>query len=493
MADQVAAVVDVIGDYSPDMKKMLDYYQLVDALNDGIDAMRKGRTMFLPKFPDENNDDYIFRLSQTKMTNVFSDIIESLAAKCFEEEIKLDGDPDTHDPFLADFVKDVDGSGQSMNMFSMDVMEAGIRSAIDWIFIDYPVVDTSQRMSVQQKKDARIRPFWSRIIAVNVLEAKSVMFGGTEQLTYFRYKEPGTPDRVRVLALNTVSNDDGSTRTNVIFTLYKKTDTYDDKKKTFYVVEESGFMDIDEIPIVPFVTGRRVGRTFELKPPMKAAADAQKDLYHQESALKYAKVLAAYPMLSGNGVKPARDEAGNIIPLGIGPQRVLYAPPNADGSVGSWKYVEPNANTLQFLAKDIETSIQNLRELGRMPLTAQTQNLTTVTTAFAAGKSKSAVSAWAGRLKGTLEHALRITAKWESIIDPVIKVFVFTEFDEFMGSEDIAELNTARSNGDISQETYWFECKRRGFLSDSFDPKKEKELLLTESPSPDDDPVTAGG
>lgn len=484
MADQVTAVVDVIGDYSPDMKKMLDYYQLVDALNDGIDAMRKGKQMYLPKFPDETNEDYLFRLSQTKMTNVLSDIIESLAAKCFEEDVKLDGEEADQNEFLREFVKDVDGSGQTMNMFAMDVMEAGIRSAIDWIFIDYPVVDTSQPMSVKQKKDMRIRPFWSRIIAINVLEAKSVMFGGTEQMTYFRYKEPGTPDRVRVLELN---------EKIVKWTLYRKTDNYDEKRKTYYVMEKNGVMDIDEIPIVPFITGRRVGRTFELKPPMKAAADAQKDIYHQESALKYAKVLAAYPMLSGNGVKPARDEAGNIIPLGIGPQRVLYAPPNTDGSVGSWKYVEPNANTLQFLAKDIETGFQNLRELGRQPLTAQTQNLTTVTTAFAAGKSKSAVSAWAGRLKGTLEHALRITAKWESIKDAVVRVFVFTEFDEFMGSEDIAELNTARSNGDISQETYWFECKRRGFLSDGFDPKKEKQLLLTESASPDDDPRNSGG
>lgn len=484
----VSARIDVIEDYSDDMRKMLPYFQLVDDLNDGIDAMRLGGERYLPKFPKEQETSYKFRLMQTKMTNVFADILESLAAKPFEEPIRLDGEERDQHEWLREFVKDVDGAGQDISTFSMDVMEAGIRSAVDWLFIDYPKRDESVRTQAD-KVAKNIRPFWSRIIAVNVREARVVMKGGDERLTYFRYMEPGKKPRIRTIWID----GDGVVK----YELYEKGEKYDDKTKTAYKLIESGVIDIDEIPIVPFITGRRIGRTFVLKPPMKAAADLQRDLYEQESALKYAKIITAFPMLSGNGVKPEKNPDGTIKPIDVGPQVVLYAPTDNAGNVGEWKYVEPQANNMMFLSKDIDRDIQNLRELGRQPLTAQTSNLTTVTTAFAAGKSKSSVSAWAGKLQKALEHALRITLKWENITDAKFKVFVFTEFDEFTDGKDMESLNTSRANKDISRETYWSESKRRGFLSDSFDPAKEKERLaqelLEESPEPSGDPIRTGG
>lgn len=473
---------DTIGDRSPDMEKMIDYWELVDALNDGIDAMRKGGKKWLIPFPGEAPDSYLFRLTQTKMTNIFSDILESLASKPYEKPITLEGEDNPAE--LVEFVKDVDGAGNDLSMFSTDVFEAGIRSAIDWIFVDYPETDASKRYTIAEKKAAMLRPYWTRILAVNTLEAKTAMFGGDEQLVYFRYLEPGTPDRVRVIERQL----DGK----ITWKLYVKGDKYNDKELTYYTLEKSGEFAVSEIPVVPFITGRRIGRTFVLKPPMKAAADAQRDLYRQESALEYVKVLAAYPMLSGNGVKPTLDAAGNVVPLGIGPQRVLYAPPNGDGKSGNWSYVEPNANTLMFLAKDIQADQQNLRELGRQPLTAQSENLTVVTTAFAAGKSKSAVSAWAGRLKHSLLHALKITMEFEGITDTDIKLFVFTDFDQFSDGKDLAELRAARDAGDISQLTYWEECKRRGLLSDTFDAIREKERLLADTPVAKDEIVTEG-
>lgn len=477
---------DVIGDRSPEMEKMAPYWELVDALNDGIDKMREGGVVYLPRFPKETDANYKFRLQQTKMTNVFSDILESLASKPFEKPVTLaDQDNRKYPPFLLDFIWDVDGAGSSMSVFSADAFEAGIRSAIDWIFIDYPKADPTVK-TLEDKRIKKIRPFWSRILAVNVREARTRMVGGDEQLVYFRFLEPGKPDKVRELEHDPITN-------KVNWTLYVKTDKYDDKKKTWFVVEDAGVMDIDEVPIVPFATGRRVGRSFVLKPPMKAAADAQLDLYHQESNLKYTKLLGAFPMLSANGVKPEREVDGTIKPIDVAPNVVLYAPPNADGSVGSWSYVEPNANTLDFLAKDINAAIQNLRELGRQPLTAQSSNLTTVTTAFAAGKSKSSVAAWAGKLKDALENALRITLKWESINFDNIDVFVYTEFDQFVDGKDLSELNSARANGDISFETYISECKRRGFFADSVDPKVERERLLKESPGPTDDTSITDG
>lgn len=116
-------------------------------------------------------------------------------------------------------------------------------------------------------------------------------------------------------------------------------------------------------------------------------------------------------MLTGNGITPPVDEKGNTVMAPIGPSVVLYAPPNTDGGQhGEWKFIEPNASPLKFLAEEIGKTEQQLRELGRQPLTAQTGNLTVVTTAFAAQKGNSAVQAWALNLKDCLEQALAYTS-----------------------------------------------------------------------------------
>ena len=454
-----------------DSAAMLGYWDLTDTLVDGIDAMRLAGPKYLPQFPAELNDNYKFRLAHTTvMTNIFADIVESLSVKPFEKETALVGTDVPQE--LIDFSNDVDGSGNNLSVFAANHFYNAVKSGIDWLFVDYPSV-SDEIVTLADAKASNIRPFWTRILGRNVLEARSKFIVSREQLVYVRIYEPGKPDHVRVM-----ERDDVGLAT---WKLYVKTDKWDDENKTFYRLKESGTLRIDEIPLVPFFTGRRDGKTYKFDPPLRAAADLQLHLYRQESGLNYTTTLTAYPMLTGNGVKPERDAAGNIKPLPVGPNVTLYAPPNADGTVGSWRYVEPSSNSLIFLSGYIKEIILNLRELGRQPLTASSSNLTTVTTAFAAGKSKSSVKAWALMLKDSLENAYRITAKWMGS-DYLAKVMVYTDFDEFVDGKDYEALSAARERGDLSQETYWEESKRRGMLSEEFTPERETARLLKETP-----------
>lgn len=455
---------------SADSGAMLRYWEQSDTLVDGIEAMRIAGETYLPRFPDEMSDDYKFRLTKTTvMTNIFADIVESLSSKPFEKETELAGQ-DVPDELRA-FEEDVDGSGNNLSVFAASAFYNGVKSALHWIMVDYPVRDESIR-TLADAKAAGLRPFWTHVLARNVLEVKSRFIHSREMLTYVRILEPGKPDAVRVMRL------DGPV---VTFEVWEKTDKWDDVQKTFFKIVQTGTLDIDEIPLVPFFTGRRNGKTFKFDPPLRAAADLQVHLFQQESGLNYVTTLTAYPMLSGNGVKPDRGPDGEVKKLPTGPNRVLYAPPNADGTVGSWRYVEPNSNSLTFLSQYIEKIIGNLRELGRQPLTASSSNLTTVTTAFAAGKSKSAVKAWAIMLSDALENAMRITAKWMDIAYEA-EVSVYTEFDDFVDGKDYEALQAARAARDISRETYLKEMKRRGLLSSEFDIAEDAALLLKELP-----------
>lgn len=471
---------------TPDIATMVPYWDEVSAILDGKNAVQEAGQKYLPQFPEESIEDYEFRLKTAKFTNVYRDVVEGLASKPFQDEVTLiQGDDEKAKEipeFVREFVENVDGFGNNLTSFAGLTFFNGINYAIDWIFVDYPSVDNPDTLTVSDAKRLNLRPYWRHVLGRNVCEVRTAMRGAEEIIIYFRYVEPAfgnDPVHVREFTL--------TEENNVLWKLYKKADDVDNE----YVVEKEGTLSINFIPMVPFVTGRRDGASFKFYPPMQDTADLQITLYQNESALEYIKTLACYPMLATDGIKPKMDGKGKPEKLGIGPGRVLYGVPMQNGAGGTWKYVEPNANSLEFLKKDIDKTKTDLRELGRQPLTALSSQLTTVTTSIAAGKAKSAVTAWAFALKDALENALLMTCKWQKI-DYEPEVNVYTGFDNVLDDgSDLQELGNARARGDLSLETYWEELKRRKVLSPEFNSDREKQRMLEDIPvetNPDTDP-----
>lgn len=469
--------------------RMLPYWELTDDLITGYDAIRNQGKKYLPEFADEEKADYDARLAQSDMTNVYADIIETLSGMPFEEEIqvikakkKKEDGSDEEIPLPSEieaFIEDVDGAGNNLTSFAAQTFFNGINSAIDWIFVDYPDVKPGQFTNRAQEKQAGIRPFWSHVLGRNVLEAKSVVIGSKETLVYMRILEPGMPNFIRVFEYS----DDGTGKGSVNWALFQEKIEADGTKKT-YIYVDGGNISIGVIPLTPFITGRRDGRTFYFYPAMRSAADKQIQLYQEECGLKFAKVMTAYPMLAANGITPEKEADGKTPKrLKVGANRVLYSMPSGNGDVGSWGYVSPDAACLKFLKDDIKETMDQLRELGKQPLTAQSGNLTVITTAFAAGKTNTAVAAWGLRLGDTLENALRLTCMWLKVaFEPEIKVF--DEYDDFATDQaaDLSQLATMREKRDLSYNNYIKEMKRRAVLRPDLDAEANMKELLDETP-----------
>lgn len=456
-------------DKSTDWQAMSPYWNKVNAIVEGRDAMVAAGKLYLPQFPNESNKDYKFRLESAKFTNIYRDVVEGLAQKPFSREVTIAGEtvPDR----IGGIVEDVDGRGNHMHVFAAEAFFSGINKSIHWILVDYTRADGLRTVADEQA--AGVRPYWVNVAAESVINVKSNIIQGREQLTLAAILE--AKGRVRTFERE---GDVVSWRVDV------ETD------KGEWIVEDEGILTIDQIPLVPFITGRRKGSTWQLHPPMKDAADLQIELYQQETALKHIKTLTCFPMLAGNGVEPPTDVSGNPMPVPVGPQAVLYAPPNADGSHGEWVWIGTDAATLNFLATDVAATGKELRELGRQPLTAQSGNLTVIAASFASSKGNSAVQAWALQLKDALENAFAITAKWLAT-DYQAEVDVFTDFgvDDREG-DDLTQLLAMRASGDLSQETLWAEFKRRGVLSPEFDAEREvDERLFNELPTDGDDVI----
>lgn len=477
---------------SSDYKAMQDYWDKVDVILGGIAELRKAKEKYLPKFPEEMQERYDFRIKNTKFTNVFRDILENLTAKPFGE--KVDVAQDAPQQYI-DVANDIDGQGNNLHVFAQSVLFNGIASAIDWIMVDWPVMPAG--MTLADERNAGAKPYWARIDADDMIAVYSACVKGEEIFVHARFKECVTvrngfaeteSKRVRVLNRDPIIVDgsivDYGPATWEVWELQNVQDGAGQTKPQWVRIQD-GVFSIGIIPIHPFIAGRRDEGTWRILPPMQDAVDLQIELYQQESGLKHIRTMACFPMLAAIGVN-LRDDQGKEIKVPIGPMRVLNAPPHGDGrgTAGDWKFIEPSAESLKFLAADIQETIQQLRELGRQPLTAQTGNLTVVTTAFAAEKANSVIQAWALNLKDCLERCLQITAMWlGDDPDNAPAVQIQTEFAVSINDDKtIDALLAMRAARDISQQTLWEEMRNRNVLSSDFDSDAEPELLANEGP-----------
>ena len=468
--------IQKIADPDADNLAMTPYWQMTDAIVDGIGAMKAAKETYLPKFPREDKDDYAFRLKSATMTNIYRDIVESLASKPFTQQVEVL----KADTRMSEIQENVDGRGNHLHVFLGETFYRGINSAIQWVLVDYPTINIDPDRPLSQADEAAlgIRPYLVQVRAIDVLHVETLNMNGVEEFSYIRLLEHNNDgDKVRVF-----DRRNGPTE----FRVYKK-----DAEKNLWYLSTSGTITIGVIPMVPFYTGRRKGNSWQFYPPMRDAADLQVESLQAETSLKYARTLTCFPMLAANGIVPDKNPDGTPKPLPQGMNVVLYAEPNGDGSFGNWTRIAADAASLKFLADDVKARHEQMRELGRQPLTAQSGNVTRISAAFAANKGNSAVQAWAFGLKDAAEQMMKLMEMWLSnSTEP--EVFIYTDFKVESDDNKVPDVLMAmRTNNDLSQETLWLEMKGQRILSADFDPAKEAEKLALEVPEPSPEEIAA--
>lgn len=437
---------------SEDAEAMSRYLETVSDVLGGIKAIQRNWKKYAVRFPYERDERFDLRKNLAVMTNVFKDVVESLAAKPFQREVMVSGESNS----VSNLIEDIDGQGNNLSVFAGDTFYRGIADSITWIRIDYP--SGREFNSRADEQAAGIRPYWVRVPHSDIIDVDSERGNGGERLIYVRMWE----DKKTIIEMWPDS--------------WKRWSLTDDGWRP----GDEGVITIGEIPMVPYATGRRHGRKWQFLPPMLDALNAQIELMRKESDKEFAETMTCFPMLSANGVSPAKDANGDPLPLKTGPNAVLYAPMNASGQAGSWSYVEPTTASLKHLSEQIEIKIQSIREIGKQPLTAQSGNLTRISALAASNKANSAVQQWALGLKDALGNALRITGLWLNE-SQTPEVEVYTDFRASDDDDKTPELLLQmRQSRDLSRETLYREMKRLGRLSDDFDPENELSVIAEE-------------
>lgn len=441
---------------------------------------------FLPRFPNETQADYDVRRNSAPLTNIYADISENLSSKPFSKTCELAEDAAED---LKKLQSDIDGQGNNLHVFASNVFKSGIDKAITWILVEYTKVPAGQTLADERAMGAR--PYWLEIAPERLLAVYSTFVNGKEIVNHARIYEPCTErngfeevvyERVRIFdrvpTYDLIGNINGFLPAT--WQLWEEVEQdavgSASQKEKVWVIKDQGTITIGIIPLIPFRTGKRSGTSWRITPPLRDIVNMQITEFQQESNLDYAKTMTAFPMLVGEGVSQSKDTEGNLISVPVGPKSVLFAPMSQDGHVGSWKWIEPDAQSLTFLQADLEKLRTEMRDLGKQPLT--TGNLTVITTGQVALKANSIVQAWTISFKDALEQAFKVTCMWlgRPKEEPEVKLHKDFSVDSIENTV-LDSLLKAEGQGIFSKETVRGEFKRRGAVSDDVDLEEEDQKL----------------
>jgi hypothetical protein len=140
---------------SPDNAAMLPYWTKIADVQGGIETMRAAGKTYLPSFKAETPDEFSYRLSMTKMTNIFSESLNTLAAKPFQEPVMLKGD-NVPTP-IQELQYDIDGRSNSMTLFAAQMFKKGIANALHWVLVDNPPADKPVSIAEAKKRGTCLR------------------------------------------------------------------------------------------------------------------------------------------------------------------------------------------------------------------------------------------------------------------------------------------------------------------------------------------------
>jgi hypothetical protein len=458
-----------------DIAAMQFHWTMIDTILGGTEAMRNAGEAYLRRHVAESSEDYQLRLKHAVFTNVFEDTLSSVSSRPFSKEVQFD----ELDADLSVLMLDVDGAGSDLTEFTKEMFEAGTAYGLDFVLVDMPAV--AANMSVRDFRRSGKRPYLVPVRASELLAVSSAMVNGAELFTEFRYvadyesEEHGAIECVVVLYRDPILEDQTGAITGygpAQFEVYEKTRSGD------WGIVEGGAIGIEEIPVVPFLTSSRIGRSWRVRPPMRAAAELQIYHYQVENGLDHATTQICFPVIAAIGMEEPTNPDGTKGKVTIGPGTFIFVPPAAEGVTPDLKIIETSAQPLEFVQKRLDRIEANIRELGRQPLAAGSNNITVIGAAHASQKANSAAQQWAISAQNTLVNAVRLMGVWlGKEVTP--KIAIHTDFAITAASSESAmdHVDKAAENEWISPQQWGKEAKRHGVLSPDYDPYEDSELL----------------
>ena len=458
-------------------------WDLTNTLWGGTEAMRDAGKVYLPQEPAEPETAYFNRLSRSVLTPVYPDSIKKLMGKIMKQPVVLEDDVQ---PAVLKYMDDVDSQGTDINEWTKTIGETSMNHGVTFILVDSPnnqPEDPEDRMMQDAVLRGEMRPYAVHIKAPQIIGWKTETIGGQVMLTQVRILHSTEEDsledeftqetvlRIHVWELVPQFDDEGVDLTGEmraqvrVFRKIKDSDGNED-----WVLESTRMTDLDFIPLIGIYSNKielMVG-----KPPMLDVAHLNVTHWQSDSDQRNILHVARVPLLFGSGL--GDDERGDF-QVQIGPNTMTRGPQGSD-----MKFVEHSGKGIEAGQKDLEILESRMKALAlNMIIKRQPGDVTATARAIDASEADSPLGLFARELEAGLEKMLDLFAFFlDRGEDAGGSVTLFKDFSiSQRDADDIKALADMRVRGDISQQTYWAELKRRGLLNDDFDPEEEIDLL----------------
>lgn len=448
-----------VQDRDPKLDAMAAHWPKIEALLGGTTAMRKANDTYLPKQPNESQEDYDYRLSTSTLFPAFERTCGVMAGKPFAKELTLNDVPAAIEAYLGD----VDGEGRSLHAFASDLFDlSAIKYGFGGILVDYTNTE-GQARTVADEKAMGARPYMVPIKHSQILGYKVQREGDKLMLTQLRIAETkeepdGAYDTAAVNCVRVL--EPGK------WELWVERTT---QGQTAYVLEQGGPTTLSYIPFVPLY-GIRKG-FMQGMPPLLSLADLNIKHWQHQSDQDDSARFARKRLLVFTGLT---DDSK----ITIASDMALRLPPDADAKV-----VQGSAESVTVGRTELQALEQQMIQTGAELLVATPGQRTATEASNDAEANKSMLQRIVENFEDALDLALQYMADWVKQGEGG-SASLFKDFAAASLTDASAQLVVQMAQGGlITKETALREQQRRGVLSPDLDVETEVGKAQDQAPS----------
>jgi hypothetical protein len=443
--------------------EMIDTWMMAETVLGGTRAMREAGRLYLPQHTEESDPNYMDRLETNVLFNAFEITLDQFVGRPFSEPIKLNEDIPTD---IADHTVNIDLQGNDLNTFSRETFREGIAKGFVHVIITMPGVEDEDRDEPIEGEtgrtladDADRRPYWIMVKPENVIFAEADIIKTPdgeihEWFTHVRIREnvvervgfaQVVKERIRVLEPG-------------LFQVWEKVKSK--KKKEEWRIIDQGETGLNFIPMVTYYTQRN--GFLDSKPPLEDLT--YMNVRHWQSTSDQINILTVvrFPMLAVAG---ATDQSGSV--MRIGPRQLLD--------------VEHTGRAIQSGLDELNKLEEDMMSYGATFLKQKTGNETATAKAIDSAEANSELQDMTIRFMDFINNCLAVHAAWLGLETGGGTVDLLTDFGpDNVEKEDYTFLEKIRAGRDISRVALIEEAKRRGTLSEDYDPEADFQQLIKE-------------
>ncbi|MEI7114425.1 DUF4055 domain-containing protein [Serratia sp. TMDUHS_CL] len=448
-----------------DYNDMVEAWDINDALMGGTLNMRRLGETYMPRWPNEDKEDYKKRLAVATLLPAYEETIKQDIGRVFAEPTVLSEETPEQ---IKKLTPNIDLEGNRLDVWAQEFFSIGFQYGLAHALVDFPRVNKDEVKTKADEKAAGSRPYVTMLNPRQVIGWKSKVVKGKVVLTDLRIKEVIIVD----------GDDYGQTKVEQIrHIMPRKVEIYrkskGDSGESVWAIFEEWETSRDDIPLVTLYT-KRTG-FMRGSPPLLNLALL--NIKHWQSQSEQDNILhvARVPILSVYGL-----EEGQELTVGAS-----SAARFSDRQKQGIEYTEHTGSAIGAGKTSIDDLEQQMRQAGAKLLRAENTSTKSVDqTNEEKMQENSPLFTMASSLEDALDNILQIMAEWLGLPSGG-NVDVRTELEteaQSIDAQSALAIQSLRQGGDIRFIDAVRAYQRLHIIDQDANPEEVMDALINQPP-----------